>query len=112
MLSERGFLAKGLDISFSRVKYHQIAPLVGLEPSRHLQDALTLEMHHAHIPNVLFKAIIEDIEIGMKQYGPPTITRMKRRGPDFWLWQVFRDCPTIVTSELVFVAPQLNHCFV
>ena len=27
-------------------------------------------MHRARIPNALFKEIIEDIEVVMKQYGP------------------------------------------
>ena len=61
----------GLDISFSRVKYNQIAPFVGLGPSLLLQGAPTFVMHCAHIPNALFRAIIEDIKIIMKQYGPP-----------------------------------------
>lgn len=69
---ERRSLAKGLDVSFSRVKYDQIAPFVGLEPSLCLRDAPTFEMHRARIPNALFKEIIEDIEIVMKQYGPPS----------------------------------------
>jgi hypothetical protein len=44
---------------------------VGLQPDLYLRDAPTLEMHRARIPNVLFKDIIGDIEIVMKQYGPP-----------------------------------------
>lgn len=44
---------------------------MGLEPSLRLRDAPTLEMHRARIPNALFKDIIGDIEIVMKQYGPP-----------------------------------------
>lgn len=69
--SERHSLAKGYDVSSSKVKYKQTAPFVGLEPSLGLQDAPTLEMNRARIPNVLFREIIEDIEIVMKQYGPP-----------------------------------------
>ena len=34
-------------------------------------DRDSLEMHRARIPNVLFKDIVGDIEIVMKQYGPP-----------------------------------------
>jgi hypothetical protein len=64
-------VAKGLAVSFSKVKYDQIAPFVGLEPSLRLRDAPTFEMHRARIPNGLFKEIIGDIEIVMKQYGPP-----------------------------------------
>jgi len=69
--SDRNSLDKGLAISFSKVKYHQIAPFVGLEPTLRLRDAPTLEMHRARISNALFKDIIGDIEIVMKQYGPP-----------------------------------------
>ena len=42
---------------------------MGLEPCLCLQDAPTLPMHRARIPNALFKEIIEDIEVVMKQYG-------------------------------------------
>jgi len=62
---------KGLDISFSRVEYNQIAKYVGLDPALSLRDAGSLEMHRARIPNALFKDIIGDIQIAMKQYGPP-----------------------------------------
>lgn len=67
---DRGSLAKGLDVS-SGVTYKQIAPFVGLQPNLHLRDAPTFKMHRARIPDAFFKAIIEDIEIVMKQYGPP-----------------------------------------
>ena len=91
------YTISGLDISFSRVKYNQIAPFVGLGPSLLLQGAPTFVMHCAHIPNALFRAIIEDIKIIMKQYGPPpSITKMRKQGPDFWLQQVFKDCCAIV----------------
>jgi hypothetical protein len=65
--SDRGALARNLDVSYSRVKYDQMAPFVGLEPRLHLRDAPTFEMHRARIPTALFKEIIE---IMMKQYGP------------------------------------------
>jgi hypothetical protein len=80
---ERGSLAKGLDVSFSKVKYYQIAPFVGLEPSLYLRDAPTIEMHRARIPNALFKDIIEDIEIVMKQYGPPSDHQNEEAGSRF-----------------------------
>lgn len=63
--SDRESLEKGLASSFSNVKYHEIAPFVGLEPTLRLRDAPTLEMHRARISNVLFKDIIGDIEIVM-----------------------------------------------
>lgn len=43
---------------------------MGLKPSLCLEDAPIFKMHRARIPNVLFREIIEDIEIVMKQYGP------------------------------------------
>jgi hypothetical protein len=68
---ERHYLAKDLDISFSKVKYLRIAPFVGLEPTLSLRDAPTCEIHRARLPDDFFKAIIGDIEMTMKHYGPP-----------------------------------------
>lgn len=64
-------LAKGLEGSFSNVKYNQIAPFVGLDPSEHLQDAPTLTMQRARIPDFFFRKIVMDIDGIMMQYGPP-----------------------------------------
>ena len=62
---------QGSRYSLLQIKYHQIAPFVGLEHTLRLRDAPTLEMPRTPIPNVLFKDIIRDIEIVMKQYEPP-----------------------------------------
>jgi hypothetical protein len=45
------FLARDLDVSFSNVKYTQIAPSEGLEPGLQLWDAPTFEIRRARIPN-------------------------------------------------------------
>ena len=71
--SDRGALAESLNIPFSKVEYDQIAPFVGLQPRAGVLGAPTIEMHRARIPNALFKDIIGDIEITMKQYGPPPL---------------------------------------
>jgi hypothetical protein len=63
-------LAKGLEFSFSKVKYSKIAQFVGLDPSQRLRDAPTLKMHRARIPNFLFKKIIKDFDIMAKVYAP------------------------------------------
>ena len=59
--SDRDSLEKSLASSFSNVKYHEIAPFVGLEPTLRLRDAPTLEMHCARIPNVLWIQCFPDI---------------------------------------------------
>ncbi|KAF8341291.1 uncharacterized protein EI90DRAFT_3033376 [Cantharellus anzutake] len=63
-------LEKGLDASFSDVKYNRIAPFVGLDPLEFLQDIETFELHRSRIPTVLLRSIIEDMDIMLKQYGP------------------------------------------
>ena len=69
------FLAK---VSSSKVKYCRMAPLVGLDPSQGLQDAPTMKMHRARIPNFLFKRIITDIDVFLMQYGPPSHHKTER----------------------------------
>lgn len=53
------------------MKYNEIAPFVGLDPGLQLRDATSFTVYRARIPTVLFKNIVQDIEIVMKQYGPP-----------------------------------------
>jgi hypothetical protein len=59
----------GLDFSFSKVKYGDIAPQYRLDPILRGADMKTFEVHRARIPTSLFKAIVEDISLIMKQYG-------------------------------------------
>jgi hypothetical protein len=65
------FLEDRVNFSFSNVKYGQIAPLVGLEPSRIMNDIETFGLHRSRIPTKLFKLIVEDIDVMLVQYGPP-----------------------------------------
>lgn len=63
--------AKGLDVSFSKVHYRDIAPRVGLDPLLKGNDMQAFDIHRARIPTALFKAIVEDLGIVMNQYGEP-----------------------------------------
>jgi hypothetical protein len=62
---------KRLQVSFSKVKYPDVAPLVGLDFSQGFHDAPTFEMKLARLPTRLFKEIVEDVQLILKQYGPP-----------------------------------------
>ena|ERR1700691_1359029 len=62
---------KGLNVSFSKVKYRDIAPRVGLKFELAGKDMPTFDMHCARIPSSLFKDIIGDLQVIMKQYGEP-----------------------------------------
>ena len=44
---------------------------MGLDPCYKLCDAEIFKVYRARIPTTLFKEIVQDIEIAMKQYGPP-----------------------------------------
>ncbi|KAK2467434.1 hypothetical protein APHAL10511_000669 [Amanita phalloides] len=68
---EQVLLDQSLDVSFSRVKYTQVAPFVGLDPAKRLLDIGTFELHRSRIPTNLFKSIIEDMDLVLMQYGPP-----------------------------------------
>jgi hypothetical protein len=65
------FVAKGLNVSFSEVKYCHIAPLVGLKNKLAGSDMKAFKIHRARIPTYMFKEIIQDVEIIMTQYGDP-----------------------------------------
>jgi hypothetical protein len=63
---------KGLQVSFSNnVVYSDIAPYVDLDPNQNYRDAPTFQLNRARLPTALFKEIVQDIQIIMKQYGPP-----------------------------------------
>jgi hypothetical protein len=63
------FSAKGLNISFSNVSFNEIAPFVGLDPRRQLYNVPCFNLHRSRIPTSLFKAIVEDMDILLTQYG-------------------------------------------
>jgi hypothetical protein len=62
---------KGLNVSFSKVKYSDIAPRVGLKFELAGNDMPTFDIHRARIPTSLFGDIVLDLEVIMKQYGEP-----------------------------------------
>ncbi|KAL1987668.1 hypothetical protein VTN96DRAFT_2909 [Rasamsonia emersonii] len=62
-------IRNGLEISFSKVKYVDIAPRVGLDPLKREQDIPLFDMFRARLPNEIFRKIIEDIDLFSKQYG-------------------------------------------
>ena len=66
-----GLVAKGLDVSFSKVAYRDIAPRVGLDPLLKGNDMQAFDIHRARIPTSLFKAMVEDLDVVMNQYGEP-----------------------------------------
>ena len=62
---------KGVNVNFSKIRYHDIAPTVGLESTLASYDMPTFEIHRARIPTSLFKLIVGDLEIVMNPYGEP-----------------------------------------
>ncbi|KAN0133984.1 hypothetical protein V8E53_008202 [Lactarius tabidus] len=58
-------------MSFSNVSFREIAPFVGLDPIGQiwLCDAPRFNLHRSRIPTSLFKAIVEDMDILLTQYG-------------------------------------------
>jgi hypothetical protein len=60
---------KGLNISFSNVKYLHIAPFVGLDPLRNLGDAPLFDLRRSRIPTALFRDIVTDMDILLIQYS-------------------------------------------
>jgi hypothetical protein len=57
--------------SFSKVTYDKVAPLVGLDAVRELDDIGTFEIHRSRIPTHLFRSIVIDMDIMLMQYGAP-----------------------------------------
>jgi hypothetical protein len=58
-----------LDVSFSNVRYVDIAPFVGLDPYVDGTDIPTFEMSFARLPNAIFSTIIDDLHRLELQYG-------------------------------------------
>jgi hypothetical protein len=56
-------------VSFSKVRYVDIAPSVGLDPYLDGTDIPTFEMSCARLPNVIFSIIIDDLQRLEAQYG-------------------------------------------
>ncbi|KAN0137015.1 hypothetical protein V8E53_005012 [Lactarius tabidus] len=62
-------MEKGLNISFSEVKYKHIAPSVGLDPLWHFYDAPVFDLNRSRIPTALFKDIVADMDTLVMQFG-------------------------------------------
>lgn len=58
-------------VSFSGLRYDDIAPKVGLEPLRLRHDIPTFGMQRARLPNDLFWDIIQNLRMAAHQYGTP-----------------------------------------
>ncbi|TDL16563.1 hypothetical protein BD410DRAFT_731203 [Rickenella mellea] len=61
---------KGLNVSFSKVKYKEIAHYVGLDHVKRFNDAVLFDLYRSRVPNVIFRSIVEDIDMLILQYGP------------------------------------------
>ncbi|RMZ82040.1 hypothetical protein DV736_g6643, partial [Chaetothyriales sp. CBS 134916] len=65
--------ANNLDVSFSKVKYEDIAPKLGLRPSLRGNDIPNFEMSGARLPSSVFSQILADLQLFSFQYGPPSM---------------------------------------
>ena len=63
-------IANSLDISFSKVKYVDVAPMVGLDPNVKGDDIPSFNMFRARLPNTIFHKIVDDLQVFSAQYGP------------------------------------------
>ena len=57
------FSEKGLNVSFSNVKFIDIAPFVNLDYIRNLGDALLFDLRGSRTPTELFKDIVSDMDV-------------------------------------------------
>ena len=72
-----------LDVSFSRVKYMDITPLVGLEPRREGLGIETFAMSRARLPDIVFQKILVDLYTYALQYCTIRSNVMKQPDPGF-----------------------------
>ena len=56
-------IEEGLHVSFSRVKFSDIAHFVGLNHHAALHDIDTFELHQSRIPTSLFKVMVTDMDL-------------------------------------------------
>ena len=62
-------LENKLDVSFSNVRYRDIAPMVGLAPGKYGKDMVTFGMARARLPDEVFQQILLELEAFSLQYG-------------------------------------------
>lgn len=60
-----------MKISFSNIRFEDIAPFVGLDHLRMTRGVGTFTLCRSRISTKLFKSIVEDIDVMMLQYEPP-----------------------------------------
>ena len=48
-----------------------MAPFVGLDPDKMMEDITTFDLYRSRIPTPLFKSIVQDMDVLLSQYGPP-----------------------------------------
>ena len=70
-------------MSFSKAKYVDIAPLIGLDPGKEGEDIDTFSMSRARLPDTVFQQILVDLHTLAFQYGSFANTAMKKLDPDF-----------------------------
>ncbi|KAN0079175.1 hypothetical protein V8E54_004389 [Elaphomyces granulatus] len=58
-----------INVSFSKVRHADIAPLVGFDPRVRGHDIPTFEMRCARLPNSIFSIILRDLQRLEAQYG-------------------------------------------
>ena len=63
-------IANNLNISFSKVQYVDIAPMIGLDPNVKGDDIPSFDMFRARLPNTIFHKIVDDLQVFSAQYGP------------------------------------------
>ena len=56
-------MEKGLNVSFSLVKFYDIARFVGLDRHAALRDIDNFKLHRYRIPTALFKAMVNDMDL-------------------------------------------------
>src|SRR5947207_13728758 len=64
------YIENNLEVSFSKVKYEDIAPKVGLDPIVEGDDIPLFEMCHCRLTNGTFSQIVRDLRVFSAQYGP------------------------------------------
>lgn len=65
------FLEGHIDVSFSNVRFEDIASFIGLHTDSEMTDIETFYVRRSRMPTALFKSIVEDIDGMLVQYGPP-----------------------------------------
>ena len=65
-------IEEGLHVSFSHVKFSNIAHFVGLDHHAALRDIDMFKLHRSRIPTSLFKVMVTDMDLMLMQYGTPT----------------------------------------